>query len=101
MRVLIFSILILFLPACSSSQSSTKPYRDYARIRYMPTFEIDDVRDGIFPNKSPRVGEKAYPYRSRVGWTRKYDDGFSFWIEGGPENQHVGTIEGGIEIPLP
>lgn len=34
---------------------------------YTPRFEIDDPKDGFFPNKSPRAGDNADLYSFEVG----------------------------------
>ena len=58
--------------------------------RYNPSFEIDDIKDGVFPNKSPRVGEKADMFRMSGGMRHKFNNGCQLKWGVGRRNQHVG-----------
>lgn len=90
--------LVLLLCGCASHPAGES--QDYVTAEYAPTFEIDDPADGLFPNKSPRVGEKAYAYRFRVGVEREYENGMRLYGRAGMENQHVAGVEVGIRVPV-
>lgn len=93
-------LILLALAGCTRGPMFDTPYRDFATVDYAPTFEIDDPSDGLFPNKSSRVGERAYAWRGRIGVRRKFDSGAELYLRAGPENRHVGAIEIGAEIPI-
>lgn len=96
---LLFSILILILTVgCASPDNS---HKDYLIGSWEPSFEIDDIKDGVFPNKSPRTGENAYAFRGNIGVQREYKDGSAVYIKGGPRNRHVGGVEIGFKKRLP
>ena len=93
-----FAVAALFA-GCSSAPHQHKVYGDA-----QPSFEIDDPGDGIFPNKSPRVGENVYGSRfiggykcDFTGGNGFFKDGDSFHVGAGMRNQHVGTIDIGFE----
>lgn len=97
---LVGAISLLLLCGCSSRPMFGGSYQDFATVRWSPTFEVDDIKDGLFPNKSPRVGEQVYTWRGRVGVRRKFDTGAEVYVCGGPENRHVGAVEIGAELPV-
>lgn len=93
-------IILLVLAGCTRSPMFDGAYQDFATIHYAPTFEVDDIKDGVFPNRSPRIGEHAYPWRGRLGVRRKWESGAELYLRAGPEHQHIGAVEFGAEIPI-
>jgi hypothetical protein len=96
MRCLLL-LAILFLAGCASQESP----RTYLTGEWAPTWEQDDLWDAPpFKNYSPRVGEKEYIFRSRMGLKWKWRNGNQLYIKTGPENKHVWGAELGTEILL-
>lgn len=98
--VALIALLAASLCGCSSRPMFGGSHQDFVTMRWSPTFEVDDLKDGLFPNRSDRVGERVYTWRSRVGVRRKWDSGAELYVRGGPENRHVGAVEVGAELPV-
>lgn len=93
MKFLVLVLLVLLVGCAGKRQ-------DFVTGEWNPSFEIDDPEDGLFPNKSSRVGENAYTWRSQFGWRRKYQRGHEYYVNTGPRNQHVWQVRAGCEVPI-
>lgn len=93
--LLLFGLVIVCCACQFRGPYTNKIYGDA-----QPSFEWDDPSDGVFPNKSPRVGENAYASRFLLGFKRDYDNGATFHIGAGARNQHIGTVDVGFEYPI-
>lgn len=96
--LLLFGALMVVGSSCGCQFRG--PYTNKIYGDAQPSFEWDDPDDGIFPNKSPRVGENAYASRFLLGFKRDYDNGATFHVGAGARNQHIGTIDVGFEYPI-
>ena len=84
LTLLIVSAVLLI--GCSATK------KDTLWAQYNPSFEVDDIKDGIFPNKSTRVGEHAYYGRVSGGMKHELSDDTRVKWGAGMRNQHVGEL---------
>ena len=92
LKVLIIATLALASVACSTNNCKNSVWGEWN-----PSFEVDDIRDGVFPNKSTRTGERAYIPRIRGGMKHKLNKrGLKFKLGAGMRNRHI--VEGIFEI---
>lgn len=85
-----FKYLILLVALSCIGCSSNHKVKHSVWGRYNPSFEIDDIKDGVFPNKSPRIGEKADPFRAAGGMRHRFNNGCSIKWGLGRRNKHIG-----------